>query len=82
MEKQITIIFNNHKNNSKEDLKIPTDMSAMELIVGLNSAYQLNINTEDLTQCFLSTENPIRLLRGNKTLKEFDIHNGTIIHFL
>ena len=31
--------------------------------------------------CYLKSENPIALLRGNKTLAEYGIRNGTLINF-
>lgn len=81
MEEQITVRFVMHKKNQEEDITIPLDISAMELIMGLNSAYSLGIDTQELAECYLSCENPITLLRGNKTLREFNLRNGSIIHF-
>lgn len=64
------------------DLDIPLTITANDLVVGLNSAYQLGINTEDIKHCFLKAENPIALLRGNKTLTEFEVRNGTHITYV
>lgn len=75
------IIFNIVKRNISVDLEVPLNISANELVVALNSAYELNINTSDIKNCYLKAENPIALLRGNKTLAEFGLRNGSIINF-
>ena len=75
------IIFNNVKLNTAVDIEIPLNITANELIVGLNVAYNLGIDMSDIKNCYLKAENPIALLRGNKTLAQFGIHNGSIINY-
>lgn len=75
------IIFNIVKRNFTADLEVPLNISANELVVALNSAYQLGIDVTNIKDCFLKAENPIALLKGNKTLAEFGLHNGSIINF-
>lgn len=80
MDKETAIIILNITNrNYTVDLEVPLDISANELVVALNSAYELGIDTSDIKNCYLKTENPISLLRGNKTLAEFGLRNGSII---
>ncbi len=80
MDKETAIIILNITNrNYTVDLEVPLDISANELVVALNSAYELGIDTSDIKNCYLKTENPIALLRGNKTLAEFGLRNGSII---
>jgi uncharacterized ubiquitin-like protein YukD len=69
-----------HKTNQKIDIEFPLDISANEFLIGLNTAFGLDIDTTDMSQCFLKTENPIALLKGNKTLREYKLRNGTIIN--
>ncbi len=70
------------KLNKKEfDLEIPLDISAYELVVALNSAFNLNINVSNNRECYLKSKNPIALLRGDKTLLQYGIRNGTQISF-
>lgn len=69
------------KKNSEVDIDIPLDISANELIIALNNAYELGIDTSDVKKCYLKSENPIALLRGNRELKEFGLRNGTIIYY-
>ncbi len=75
------IIFNILKRNFTVDLEVPLDISANELVSALNAAYNLNIETSDMKNCYLKAENPIALLRGNKTLAEFGLRNGSVINF-
>lgn len=75
------IIFNIIKKNISVDLEVPLDISANELVNALNTAYELGIDTTDMKNCYLKAEKPIALLRGNKTLGEFGIRNGSIINY-
>lgn len=75
------IIFNILKRDFKVDLEIPLTISANELVVALNTAYELGIDVTDIKNCYLKAENPIALLKGNKTLAEFGIRNGSVIYY-
>jgi len=63
------------------DLEVPLFITANELVIALNTAYGLGIDTSDINNCYLKAENPIALLRGNKTLSEFGIRNGSMISY-
>ena len=80
MENRIVVEVYLHKQNRRTDVEIPLDISANELIIGLNEGLHLGYNTADLSQCNLKTENPVAFLSGNKLLKEYGLHNGTIIN--
>lgn len=75
------IVFNITKRNFTVDLEVPLDISANDLVNALNTAYELGIDTSDIKNCYLKAENPITLLKGNKTLAEFGLRNGSIINF-
>ena len=75
------VIFRILKRKQEQDLEIPLDISANELFVALNTAYELGIDTGDIKNCYLQAERPIALLKGNKSLAEFGVRNGTIIYF-
>ena len=62
------------------DLDIPLNITANDLIIALNSAYQLGISTDSIQECFLRCENPIALLRGNRTLETFGVRNGSVLY--
>lgn len=63
------------------DLEIPLDISANELVQALNAAYELGIDISNIKDCYLKSENPIALLKGNKSLSEFGLRNGSIINY-
>ena len=75
------IIFNNHREGTVIDIEVPLEITAMELFIGLNTAYGLGFDTTDIKSCYLKSENPIALLRGSKTLAQYEIRNGSIISY-
>lgn len=75
------IVFNNGKRNTTVDIEVPLDITATELVIGLNIAYDLGIDTSNIKNCYLKAENPIALLRGNKTLAQYGIRNGSVIFY-
>lgn len=76
-----TVVFRAIKKNINVDLEVPLSISANDLVVGLNEAYSLGIDTSDIKNCYLKAENPIGLLKGNKLLSEFGIRDGSLIMF-
>ena len=81
MDNKAVVIFRILKRKQEHDLEIPLDISSNELFVALNTAYELGIDTGDIKNCYLQAERPIALLKGNKSLAEFGVRNGTIIYF-
>lgn len=81
MNNKAIIIFNITKRNFSVDLEVPLDISANDLVIALNSAYDLGIDTSDVKNCYLKAENPIALLKGNKLLSDYGIRNATVINF-
>lgn len=75
------VVFNIAKRNFTVDLEVPLDITANDLVNALNSAYDLKIDTTNIKNCFLKMENPIAFLKGNKTLAEFGMRNGSVINF-
>lgn len=75
------VIFNIKKRNITVDLEIPLNISANELVIALNTAYELGIDTSDIKNCYLKAENPIALLKGDKSLAEFGLRNGSEINY-
>jgi len=79
---KVIVILNIHKLNKKVDIEIPLDITANELVIAINKAYNLNINIDDMMEVYARSENPIALLKGNRTLGEYNIRNGSIINIL
>lgn len=63
----------------EDDIEVPVSITANNLVVAINTAYKLGMNTNDIENCYLKAENPIALLKGNKTLEEFGLYNGSLI---
>ena len=77
--KTAVIIFNIAGGNFTADLEIPLEISAHELVLALNEAFALGIDTLDTRNCYLKASNPPALLKGSRTLAEFGVRNGTVI---
>lgn len=76
-----TIVFQMIRRNISVDLEIPLDITAMELVIGLDNTYELGVDVSNIKNCYLKAENPIALLRGSKTLKQYGIRTGSVIYF-
>jgi uncharacterized ubiquitin-like protein YukD len=63
------------------DIELPLDITANDLVVGLNEAYKLGIDISDMQQCYLSCENPFALLKGKRFLSEYGIRDGSLITY-
>ncbi|MBQ6582460.1 MAG: EsaB/YukD family protein [Mogibacterium sp.] len=81
MNEQAVIIFTDEAKKIRSDLRVPLDITADELVIALNSAFDLGIDIQDVKSCYLKAENPIVLLKGNRTLREFGIRNGSVIRY-
>jgi uncharacterized ubiquitin-like protein YukD len=79
-KERITAILHIHSQNKKIDIDIPLDITANELIVSLAKGFNLNIDISNPSKCFLKTENPIALLRGNKLLRDYELRDGVLIN--
>jgi uncharacterized ubiquitin-like protein YukD len=80
MTKTAVILVRFYKKNIEKDVEVPLDITANELLIGLNSAYDLGIDIEDIRKCYLKMENPVALLHGNKLLREYGMHDCSIIN--
>lgn len=73
----ITVKFINEERQI--DLEVPLDISANELCIALFETYLPN-KVGDMYSYFLKAERPIALLRGEKTLREYGIRDGSVIN--
>ncbi|AOZ96909.1 MULTISPECIES: EsaB/YukD family protein [Butyrivibrio] len=80
MDEKVIVMLKKDENDPGVDIEIPLNISANELIYGLNMSFKLGINMDDPRECFLRASNPITLLKGEKTLEEHGIRNGTSIY--
>lgn len=78
MEDRAVIQFM-YRNGEKKDIDVPLDISAAELIRALNAAFSLGIPDAGMKDAYFKAENPIALIKGEKTLKELGVYTGTFI---
>ena len=61
------------------DLEVPLDISAGELCSALFEMYMPD-KKDSVAQHYLRAERPIALLRGERTLRDYGIRDGTQIN--
>lgn len=81
MNDKAIVQFINYNTEQKEELEIPVHITANDLIIALNEAFNLDMDIDNIFSCYLVAENPITFLHGNKALSEYGIRNGTKIIF-
>ena len=81
MTDSVVVIFKNVEKNINVDLEVPLYITARELVIGLNEAYELDIDINDIKKCYLKVDNPVMLLRGNMLLRDAGIRNGRVIRY-
>lgn len=81
MKDKVILQFERKKTGESYDIEVPLSLTANELLVSLNKGLNLGINLTDVSECYLTTQNPIALLKGDITLEETGIHDGTRICF-
>lgn len=81
MKDNVVVEFQNMTDNSVTEIETPISITANDLVLALNDAFSLGMDTDNIFSCYLVSENPIAFLRGNKMLQEFGIRNGTRIIF-
>lgn len=81
MNEKAIVEFINKNDNRKTELEIPINITANDLIIALNKAFNLEMDIDNIFNCYLVAENPITFLHGNKELSEYGIRNGTKIIF-
>ena len=79
MEEKVIMIFEHE--GRQVDIEAPLSITANELIFGLNSGFGLNLDLSDPDNYFMRAENPIALVKGEKTLDELGLRNGSRIYF-
>lgn len=80
MKKTAIVILNIKPKGISRDIEVPLDITANDLVIALNSAYDLGIDVGDIRNCYLKMENPITLMHGNKTLRDYGMHNCSVIN--
>lgn len=79
MDDKVIVIFKKRSSDQGIDIEIPKDITAAELIYGLNQGLHLGLNIDDPIHAYMRSENPIALVRGDVTIEELGIRNGSVI---
>ncbi len=79
MDDKAIVIFKRRESDPGIDIEIPMDITAAELIYGLNQGLHLGMNIDDPVHAYMRSENPIALIRGDVTIEELGIRNGSVI---
>lgn len=77
MKDKVIITVNIPQCGVRQDLEVPADITANELITALSKIYSLGMNPEYIFNYYLKADNPKALLRGDKTLQELGVRSGT-----
>ncbi|SDB43720.1 hypothetical protein SAMN02910298_02188 [Pseudobutyrivibrio sp. YE44] len=78
MEEKIVMMF--HHNGAVVDIETPVNITANEFIYGMNSGFNLGIDIDNPDECFMRAENPVALIRGEKTLEELGLRDGSSVY--
>lgn len=79
MEEKIIVTFKCIDKQILDDIEIPLNISINDLVMALNIAYGLEIDVSNIKNCYLKSENPIALLKGDKILADYGVRNGSVI---
>lgn len=82
MSETAVIIFIDSSKKINMDIEVPLDITANDFVIALNKALKLGINTNRIQDCYLKSKNPIALLKGNKTLKDFGLYTGSVVYYI
>ncbi len=80
-ESKIIITVNILKQEASKDVEIPLDISANELCDALFQKYYPE-RYGNMKKYYLRSERPIALLRGEKTLREYGLRDGSVINII
>ena len=80
MNDRAVVIVRRVKDGSERDMDIPLDISLHEFIKALYSIYGIKTVEGNMGSRHLCAENPIILLKGNKLLRDYGLHEGSILY--
>ncbi len=80
MKDTITIVMIDQKLGIYEDLEVPKYISANDLILALQKMYSVEKKMDSPAEYYLKSNYPKALLKGEKTLEEYGLHDGSEIY--
>lgn len=83
MNAQKTVVqINIPSKNINDDIEIPLSITVQELLDALSKIYQIKIDWDNMSNCYLKTEHPIMFIKGSNTLASYGIRTGTVINIV
>lgn len=79
MKDKIIVIVNIPFLNVRDDLEIPVNISAIDLISALSYIYKIPVERSNIFNYYLKADNPKALLRGEKPLIDYGLRDGSEI---
>ncbi len=79
MHNNIMIVLKDQNKRTDRIIEVSQDMKANDFIMAIVKTFGFHLKEEKPSHYFLVSENPIVLLKGSKTLKEFGLRNGSEI---
>lgn len=73
----ITVV--DEKGRERMELDVPLEITAAELAAALDEI-MTGETADEKGRDYLAAENPIAFLKGERTLEQYGIHNGTLIY--
>ena len=80
-ESKVIITINLINQGISRDIEVPLDISANELCDALFQKYYPE-RYGNMKKYYLRSERPIALLRGEKTLREYGLCDGSVINII
>lgn len=77
MKDGIVITVHTPQGGATEDLEVPGQITAIDLIEALASIYGLRIDHDRIYDYYLKMDRPKALLRGNQKLAESGMREGS-----
>jgi len=80
MKDRIVIVIIDRKLGLYDDLEVPVDLTANDLIMALQNMYSIEKKMDTPFDYYLKSNFPKALLKGEKTLAEYGLHDGSEIY--
>ncbi|MCI7812535.1 MAG: ubiquitin-like domain-containing protein [Lachnospiraceae bacterium] len=80
MKNKKRILVTVHLSDGEEmDLDVPSEITVLELLEGLNEKLEWKKKTEEIACVYLRSENPIAFLKGDYPLSEYHLRDGSVL---
>lgn len=81
MKDTIVLIFQYTFSGRQLDIEVPKDITANDLLYGLNEGLKLGIDIYNRKTAYLVAKNPRVLIRGIRRLEQLGLRDGSVILF-